>query len=52
MLFEEEETDIQCPECRIEFLTCSEWWDDDPDMGGGCIGLYYECPNCGYWYSE
>ncbi len=39
-------TNKVCDTCGAFMWSCP-WWDDPIEHGGACIGIWYECGNCG-----
>ena len=42
-----EESDRQCDDCK-KLAWEAHWYDDPPSQGGACIGMKYECGDCGW----
>ena len=43
--YEWSESEKICPKCG-KLMWQRGWWDDPPELGGACIGWWYECGDC------
>jgi hypothetical protein len=43
-------SDEKCQECGADTLI-GDWWDDEPEAGGACIGSLHKCTKCD-WFAE
>ena len=42
-----EESCMECEDCK-KLVWEARWYDDPPRFGGACIGVKYECGDCGW----
>lgn len=40
--------DRPCPQCGAATMV-GDWWDDPPELGGGCIGTLHKCTQCDWF---
>lgn len=44
------ESDMICTDC-IAYMWEADWYDDEEELGGCCIGTKYVCGDCGHYTS-